>query len=168
LCALIGGLIYFAVKYRRKTPDQSRRTFRTTPLEFFSSLFHSDFHGGVRLGLGGLLRPARCPRMRWKSRFKDKSGVGHLLIKMAAPVRRSSGPIGPNGGLVMARGCHPQFLFTRVSPKQDVVPGRYTNICSVLRLRATINVFAPEYCGDQHSGMKAKLNVDSARNSTNG
>jgi cytochrome c oxidase subunit 2 len=69
-------------------------------------------------------------------------------------------PVGQDVKLVMnsADVLH-SFYIPAFRNKQDVVPGRYTALWFRAEKEGTYQVFCTEYCGDQHSGMQAKLHV---------
>jgi cytochrome c oxidase subunit II len=51
------------------------------------------------------------------------------------------------------------FYIPAFRTKQDVVPGRYSNIWFRAEHEGNYQVFCAEYCGDGHSAMMAKIHV---------
>jgi len=163
-CVLvIGGLIYFAVKYRRTSPDQkSAYISHNTTLEFLWSfipfvIFMVVFVWGwvVYSGLRTMPEDAleiavQGQKWSWTFTYKNGRSVGAEFWV----------PVGQNVRLVMSSSdvIH-SFYLPAFRTKQDVVPGRYTNLWFRAEKEGDYQVFCAEYCGDQHSGMKAKLHV---------
>jgi len=160
---VIGGLIYFAVKYRRKAEDEKTPYIsHNSTLEFLWSfipflIFMAVFAWGWWVYHEMRTMPTDALEIavqgqKWSWAFTYKNG-------------RSSGsefyvPVGQDVRLVMASTdvIH-SFYLPAFRTKQDVVPGRYSNIWFKAEQEGDYQVFCAEYCGDQHSGMKAKMHV---------
>jgi cytochrome c oxidase subunit II len=163
-CVLvIGGLIYFAVKYKRKTDnDKTPYISHNTMLEFLWSfipfvIFMIVFVWGwiVFHNLRSMPKDAlevTVIGQKWDWSFVYKNG------------RRAAGefvvPIEQNVKLVMtSRDVLHSFFIPAFRTKQDVIPGTYTAIWFRANKLGTFQVFCTEYCGDKHSGMLAKVKV---------
>lgn len=163
-CVLvIGGLIYFAVKYRRKTSDQkSAYISHNTTLEFLWSfipfvIFMIVFvwgwivyHQLRTMPEDALEIAVQGQKWSWTFTYKNGRSVGSEFWV----------PVGQNVRLVMGSSdvLH-SFYLPAFRTKQDVVPGRYTSLWFRPEAEGDYQVFCAEYCGDQHSGMKAILHV---------
>lgn len=163
-CVLvIGGMVYFAMKYRRrseddKTPYISHNTF----LEFLWSfipfvIFMVVFAWGWLLFHEMRSIPENAFEVnvvgqKWYWDFQYKSGrktSGEAYVPANTPVK-----------LIMRSNDVIHSLFIpgfRI--KQDVVPGRYTALWFEAKKPGQYQVFCTEFCGDGHSAMLAKLNV---------
>jgi cytochrome c oxidase subunit 2 len=163
-CVLvIGGLIYFAIKYRRnKEGEKTAYISHNTTLEFLWSfipfvIFMVVFVWGwivyhkLRAMPEGALEVA-VTAQKWDWSFTYKNG------------RRSPGiltvPVNQDVKLVMgSKDVLHSFYIPAMRTKQDVVPGRYTALWFKAEQEGSYHVFCAEYCGDKHSAMLAKVNV---------
>ncbi|HMN67256.1 MAG TPA: cytochrome c oxidase subunit II [Bdellovibrionales bacterium] len=163
-CVLvIGGLIYFAVKYRRQSDtDKTPYISHNAALEFLWSfipfvIFMVAFVWGwivfhqLRSMPENALEIA-VEAQKWDWSFIYKNG------------RRSAAefyvPVGQDVKLVMtSKDVLHSFFVPSFRNKQDVVPGRYTTFWFNAKSEGSFNIFCAEYCGDRHSGMLAKVHV---------
>jgi cytochrome c oxidase subunit 2 len=163
-CVLvIGGMIYFVVKYRREsTAQKSAYISHNVLAEFLWSfipfvIFMVVFVWGwivfhqLRSMPDNALEIA-VEAQKWDWSFVYKNG------------RRSSSefyvPVGQNVKLVMtSKDVLHSFYVPAFRNKQDVVPGRYINYWFNANTIGKFNIFCAEYCGDKHSAMLAKVNV---------
>ncbi len=163
-CVLvIGGLIFFAVKYRRRSEnDKTPYISHNTTLEFLWSfipfvLFMVVFVWGwilfhkLRTAPEGSLEIAvQAQKWDWSFTYKNgRSSAGEFYVPVNEPVR-----------LVMtSKDVLHSFYVPAFRNKQDVVPGRYTSFWFKANAEGSYQVFCTEYCGDQHSAMLAKVHV---------
>ncbi len=163
-CVLvIGGLIVFAIKYRR-TPQNMKTPYisHNGTLEFLWSfipfvIFMIVFVWGwaVYHQLRSMPEDAlevAVQGQKWNWSFTYKSGRtsgGEFYVPVNQAVR-----------LVMSSTdvIH-SFYVPAFRTKQDVVPGRYSSLWFKADKEGDYNVFCAEYCGDQHSGMHATVHV---------
>ena len=160
---VIGGLTYFAVKYRRKTAtDQTAYISHNGLLEFLWSfipfvIFMVVFAWGwivydkMRDVPEGALE-IHVVGQKWNWNFLYKSGRksgGEFVVPINTPVKLIM-----NSKDVLHSLYIPSFRV-----KQDVVPGRYTTLWFEATKRGNFQIFCTEYCGDQHSNMLAKVKV---------
>src|SRR5665213_3666007 len=163
-CVLvIGGLIYFAMKYRRTSENQKTPYIsHNTTLEFLWSfipfvLFMVVFVWGWIVYSRMRTMPEDALEIavqgqKWNWSFTYKNG------------RTSSAefyvPVGQDVRLVMgSTDVIHSFYVPAFRTKQDVVPGRYSNIWFKAEHEGDYQVFCAEYCGDGHSAMMAKVHV---------
>lgn len=163
-CALvIGGLIYFAVKNRRRTEnDKTPYISHNTTLEFLWSfipfvIFMVVFvwgwlvyHKFRAMPDRGLEIAVEAQKWDWTFAYKNGRRVsGEFYVPVGEPVK-----------LVMtSKDVIHSFFVPAFRGKQDVVPGRYTTFWFKADSIGNYHVFCAEYCGDKHSGMLAKVNV---------
>lgn len=163
-CVLvIGGLIWFAIKYRRKTEDQkSAYISHSTTLEFLWSfipfvIFMVVFvwgwvvyHKLRNMPEDALEIAVQAQKWSWTFTYKNGRSIGSEVYV----------PVGQAVRLVMGSSdvLH-SFYLPAFRTKQDVVPGRYTALSFKPEAEGTYQVFCAEYCGDAHSGMLAKIHV---------
>ena len=160
---VIGGLIYFAMKYRRKGENEKTPYIsHNTALEFLWSfipfvIFMVAFVWGWVVYYQLRTFPADSLEVlvtgqKWDWSFTYKNG------------RRSPGtltvPVNQNVKLVMtSKDVLHSFFIPAFRTKQDVVPGSYTAVGFNATKLGSYYVFCAEYCGDKHSSMLAKINV---------
>ncbi len=161
---LIAGLVvYFAVKYRRRRPDD----------------VGADIHGGttleivwsvIPLGLSmvmfawgasvyfSLYRPPDetldiyVVGKQWMWKFQHLDGQQeinelHIPINRAVKLTMTSQDV-----------IHDVFI-PAFRTKADVIPGRYTTIWFQATRPGRYHLFCAEYCGTQHSGMIGQVYV---------
>jgi cytochrome c oxidase subunit II len=161
---LIAGLIvYFAVKFHRRTPDQ----------------LGAQIHGGLALELTWTVVPflitmvifvwgasvffamARPPDetlniyvvgKQWMWKFQHLDGqreINELHVPLGRPVK-----------LIMTSEdvIHDVFV-PAFRVKADVLPGRYTTIWFNPTKAGRYHLFCAEYCGTRHSGMTGEVVV---------
>ena len=160
---VIGGMIYFAFKYRRKTNnDKTAYIAHNTTLEFLWSfipfvIFMIAFGWGwvVYYNLRNAPKNAfeiHVVGQKWYWDFQYKSGrktSGELYVPIDTPVK-----------LIMnSRDVIHSFFIPSFRTKQDVVPGRYSTLWFEATKLGDFQVFCTEYCGDGHSSMLAKVKV---------
>ena len=163
-CALlIGGMIFFAIKYKRRTDtDKVPYISHNTFLEFLWSfiplvLFLVVFAWGWKVYHDMRVMPENAYEVhvqakQWTWDFMYKSGKvssNEFYVPVGVPVK-----------LVMAsEDVLHSFFIPSLRIKQDVVPGRYTTLWFKAEKTGSYQVFCTEYCGAAHSAMLAKMNV---------
>jgi cytochrome c oxidase subunit 2 len=156
-------VIYFAVKYRRRSPDE----------------FPAPTHGSMRLEAAWIVVPflltmvmfvwgtstyfdlARPPddaleiyvvgrQWMWKVQYPGgQSEINELHIPVGQPVK-----------LVMtSEDVIHSFYVPAFRTKQDVVPGRYTRTWFQATKPGDYHLFCAEYCGTEHSRMGGWVHV---------
>jgi cytochrome c oxidase subunit 2 len=160
---VLGGLIVFAVKFRRTSEDQKTpHISHNSTLEFLWSfipflVFMAAFVWGwiVYMGLRTMPEDAlevqvQGQKWSWTFTYKNGRSVGSEFYV----------PVHQDVRLVMASSdvLH-SFYVPAFRYKQDVIPGRYTSIWFRAEKEGDYQVFCAEYCGDGHSAMMAKIHV---------
>lgn len=163
-CVLvIGGLIYFSYKYRRRgANDKTAYITHNNTLEFLWSfipfvVFMIVFVWGwvvfnkMRSGPADSFE-VHAFAQKWSWDFEYKSGKkspGEFYVPVNTPIRM----------IMTSRDVIHSFYIPAFRIKQDVVPGRYTSIWFEPTKLGTFQIFCAEYCGDGHSAMLAKIHV---------
>jgi cytochrome c oxidase subunit II len=162
---LIAGLLtYFLTKYRRRkiaepTPYFTHHfglevAWTVIPLIVVIVIFFVGFHGYM----DAQISPAEPLEIRvygkkWLWQFEYPSGI-RSLNEFHVPVGR------PVKLIMTSEDVLHSFFLPTMRVKQDVVPGRYTQIWFEPEVLGVHTVFCAEYCGRGHSDMLAKMHVD--------
>ncbi|HEX8179066.1 MAG TPA: cytochrome c oxidase subunit II [Pyrinomonadaceae bacterium] len=155
---LVAGLIfYFAVKYRRRTPDEIPRPIAgSLPLETMWTVIPlliamTIFVWGASLYFA-LYRPPRdaveifVVGKQWMWKFQHTEGqreINELHVPVGAKVKLTMTTEDVIHSLAV-----PAFRI-----RSDVVPGRYTYVWFQATKPGRYYLFCTEYCGTNHSGM---------------
>lgn len=163
-CAiLIGGMIYFVTKYKRrsdndKTPYISHNTFLEflwsfIPLMIFLIVFGWGwwvYHQMRSMPEDALEVHVHGYRWAWDFTYKSgKTVTNEFVVPVKQPVKL----------IMTSRDVLHSFFIPTMRIKQDVVPGTYTALWFQAEKLGNYQVFCAEYCGDNHSRMLAKLRV---------
>lgn len=160
---LIGGMIYFVTKYRRKTNnDKTPYISHNSMLEFIWSfiplvLFLVMFAWGWSLYHEMRVAPSNAKEVhvyaqQWLWQFEYKNGKklnNEFVVPVGVPVKL----------IMTSKDVIHSFYVPSFRIKQDVVPGRYTDMWFQAEKLGEFHVFCTEYCGLDHSKMLAKLKV---------
>lgn len=160
---LIGGMIFFVWKYRRRTnTDKTAYITHNTFLEFLWSFIPLVIFLGVFAWGWYIYHEMRnMPKdalevhvfgKQWAWEFEYKSGVktGNLIVV----------PVNKDVKLIMtSKDVLHSFYIPSFRIKQDVIPGAYTALWFKADKLGEYHVFCAEFCGTQHSGMLATLKV---------
>lgn len=163
-CAiLIGGMIYFALKYKRKTNnDKTAYITHNAFLEFLWSfiplvIFMIVFGWGWSIYNQMRTFPSDAIEVhvigkQWAWDFQYKSGkisANEFYVPVNTPVKL----------IMTSRDVLHSFYIPSMRIKQDVVPGRYTALGFHAEKTGDYQIFCTEYCGTAHSMMLAKMKV---------
>lgn len=160
---LIGGMIYFVLKYRRKsenekTPYISHNTFLEflwsfIPLVFFLGFFAWGwvvYHEMRTMPEDGLEVHVFARQWSWEFVYKSgKSSGNEFVVPVNTPVKL----------IMTSRDVLHSFYIPSMRIKQDVIPGQYTTLSFNSNKLGDFQIFCAEYCGTTHSGMLAKMRV---------
>lgn len=178
---LVGGMIYFVVKYKRrsendKTPYITHNHF----LEFVWSfipfvIFMVCFAWGAYIFMemrdfkeNSLEINVYGKKWVWEFEYKngrkvtpevDEKGQqvpSTIVVPLDTPVKliMTSSKITPEDKAVLHSFFVPAFRV-----KQDVIPGRFTALTFTPTEKGMFQVFCTEYCGTGHSAMLARIHV---------
>jgi len=160
---VIGGMVYFALKYRRRTDkDQTAYIPHNAALEFLWSFIPFVIFM-VIFGWGWVVyhEMRTMPQNAFEVHVVGQKWYWDFLYKSG---RKTSGeifvPVGEPVKLIMtSRDVIHSFFTPAFRIKQDVVPGMYTTLWFQATKVGDFQVFCTEYCGDGHSAMLAKVHV---------
>ena len=177
---VVGGMIWFVIKYRRQSPDQkSAYITHNHTLEFLWSFIPLCIFMGL-FGWGWMVYhqmrdfPQNALEVHvvgkkwgWKFIYKNGKeevgleGVPTMVVPVGRPVKliMASEKINPKGTDPHDQAVIHSFYIPAFRIKQDVVPGRYTAEWFQAEKVGTYHVFCAEYCGDGHSKMHAVIKV---------
>jgi len=160
---VIGGMIFFVLKYKRKTDnDGTPYISHNNTLEFLWSfipflIFMFVFAWGWKLYYQAKAYPENAFEVhafgrQWAWDFQYKSGrmsTGEMVVPVGKPIK-----------LIMTSSdvLH-SFFIPAFRIKQDVIPGAYTALWFEADKEGEYQVFCAEYCGKSHSTMYAKVKV---------
>lgn len=155
---VIGVMIYFAIKYRRKgdTPGRTHPLEGNTRLEIIWSvipavllvaIFAMGFQGYMRVSVpptGAMDVNVYASTWLWSFEYPGLSGQSpHLVVPVNRPVKLT---------MVSNDVIHSLFI-PDFRVKQDVLPSKYTSLWFEATMEGEFNLFCTEYCGKGHSEM---------------
>lgn len=164
LILIAGVLVYFVIKYRRKSPhDKPVGPTHSTaielgwtlpPLILVMIIFVWGFRGFLDMNQqpnGATQNQVLVAASKWNWAFTYPEGVEDTVLHV---------PVNTPISLVMTSSdvIH-SFYVPDFRVKQDVVPGRYNKLWFEATEVGTYNIFCTEYCGEQHSAMITTLVV---------
>lgn len=162
-CAiLIGGMIYFAMKYKRKSQnDKTAYITHDTRLEVLWSvipliIFLFVFAWGwiIYHDMRAMPKDAleiNVTGKQWAWTVEYKNGV--KSTELVVPVNKDVKLVLSSEDVIHS------FFIPSFRIKQDAVPGRYTTLWFKAEKLGNFHVFCAEYCGTSHSGMITRLKV---------
>jgi len=155
--------IYFAWRYRYKpgrvTPHQTHNTtlevlWSVGPLLLCVGLFFWGLNGYMKLVVApGEAMEIQVTAKQWLWTFEYPDGsrtVNDLHVPVNKPVKM----------VMTSEDVLHSFFVPNMRVKQDVVPGRYTQVWFTPITLGETYFTCAEYCGKDHSNMKGKLTVD--------
>ncbi|MCB9072546.1 MAG: cytochrome c oxidase subunit II [Bdellovibrionaceae bacterium] len=178
---LVGGMIYFVYKYKRKTAnDKTPYISHNHTLEFIWSfipfvIFMACFAWGAYIykemrtfDENALEINVYGKKWVWEFEYKDGRKITNgvdangklepatMVVPVNTPVKLllTSVKLSPEDKAVLHSFFVPAFRV-----KQDALPGRYTALTFTADEKGLFQVFCAEYCGTGHSSMMAKIKV---------
>lgn len=162
-CAiLIGGMIYFAIKYKRKSAnDKTAYITHDTRLEILWSVLPLGifllvfawgwiiYHDMRTMPTNALEIQVTGKQWAWTVDYKNGVKATELVVPIHRDVKIT---------LASEDVIH-SFFVPSFRIKQDAVPGRYTALWFRAEKLGEFHVFCTEYCGTSHSAMITKLRV---------
>lgn len=163
-CVLvIGGMIYFVYKYKRRSDnDKTAYISHNTTLEFLWSfiplvIFLAVFAWGWYIYHGMRTMPKNALEINvlgkqwaWEVQYKNGyKAVNEVVVPVNTDVKL----------LLSSQDVIHSFFIPSFRIKQDAVPGRYTALWFNATKMGEYHIFCTEYCGTSHSGMIGKLRV---------
>ncbi len=181
---LMGGLIYFVNKYRRRgNDDKTAYITHDHTLEFVWSfvpfvIFMVCFAWGAKVYLDMREVPKNAMEIhvvakKWDWEFIYKNGrkvlsdvddegnkiPSTMVVPVNKPVRLIMTSSKVNPADKKDRAVLHSFFVPAFRVKQDIVPGRYTQMSFTPNRTGEFWIFCTEYCGTGHSNMLGKVKV---------
>lgn len=161
---IVGLLIVFVIRYRRKShvanvPSITHNTpleltWTILPLIVVIAIFYVGMKGYVKLRqppIGAYTINVTGAKWQWTFSYPENENLTDMVLHVPVdrPVR-----------LVMKSDDVLHSMFIPVfRVKQDVVPGRYTDLWFTPTRVGEYDVICAEYCGDGHSTMMTRVIV---------
>lgn len=159
---LIGGMIYFALKYKRKTAnDKTAYITHDTRLEVLWSVIPLIIFLFV-FGWGWVIYHdmRTMPKDALEINVSGKQWAWTVEYKNGVKSTEVVVPVNKDVKLVLSsEDVIHSFYIPSFRIKQDAVPGRYQAIWFKAEKLGEFHVFCTEYCGTSHSAMITKLKV---------
>jgi len=159
---IVGGMIYLAVKYRRRSGVKSQYITGNHFLEALWTIIPTIlllviFGWGYKVYNNMTQAPSDAYEIRvigkqwlWQFQYDDgKSTIGELYVPINKPVKL----------IMTSEDVIHSFFIPNFRVKQDVVPGMYTSVWFEANVPGKHQVYCTEYCGTAHSEMLAKVIV---------
>ena len=157
------AMIYFVVKYRRKThADRPVDVHESKWLEVSwivvpTLLVLVVFFWGFRAYVGTSIPPAdaitiNVKAQKWSWTFEYQNGIqgfGEIWVPVDTPVRLE----------MTSQDVLHSFYVPEFRIKHDVIPNRFAYVWFQAPRVGTYQVVCTEYCGTAHSNMGAKIHV---------
>lgn len=181
---LMGGLAYFVNKYKRRGDDDKVAYIsHNHTLEFLWSfipfvIFMVCFGWGAKIYLDMRTIPADAMEIhviakKWDWEFIYKNGrkmladvddngkpiPATLKVPLGKPVRLIMTSVKVNQDDKKDRAVLHSFFVPAFRVKQDIVPGKYTQLTFTPTKLGKFWVFCTEYCGTGHSNMLGMVEV---------
>jgi cytochrome c oxidase subunit 2 len=160
---IVGLLFYFAWKYRRRGHEQAEGdvthntplelTWTIIPLILVIAIFYVGMEGYLNLRTPPIgAYEVNVTAQQWSWNFSHRNGCSEanvLRVPLGRPVR-----------LLMRSEDVLHALFIPVfRVKQDIVPGRITDLWFTATRAGDFDLYCAEYCGKDHSQMLARVIV---------
>lgn len=157
-------VIYFAIKYRRRSEDEppppeipDNLALEVTWIVIPLALAMIAFFWGANVYYAMARPPQDALEVfvvgrQWMWKFQHPDGqreINQLHVPLGRPVKLT---------LASEDVIH-SFFIPAFRAKHDVVPGRYTTVWFEATKPGEFHLFCAEYCGTQHSGMIGQIVV---------
>ncbi|HEY8429726.1 MAG TPA: cytochrome c oxidase subunit II transmembrane domain-containing protein [Sandaracinaceae bacterium] len=156
--AIVGCMVVFAWRYRRRKGHKSKPPGHHNALELFwtfsplillAYMFHEGFQGFLFMSVPPPNSiNVRVEAFQWGWRFQQPNGCveSELWVPEGEPVRLIMGSIPRGTGAGQGAVIH-SFYVPALRVKRDVVPGMFTSLWFEATRRGTYDIFCAEYCG---------------------
>jgi len=159
---VIGGFVYFSIRYRRRSDkDKTPVITHNYLLEFLWSfipfvIFMAVFVWGWYLYDKMRRHPKDALEIHvygqmwnWDFVYKNGRKSANLVVPKDTPVKL----------IMSSRDVIHSFFIPSFRIKQDVLPGSYTALSFIARKEGKFPVFCTEFCGSGHSSMLSSVHV---------
>lgn len=152
--AIIGAMIYWAIKYRERKGHKAEPTGHNMPLEIawtvapvfiLAFLFHKGFQGYINMSV--------APANSIEVRVNAKQWAWEFIYPNGGSSAELHAPVGKPVKLIMGSGdvIH-SFFAPALRVKRDVVPGMYSMLWFQGTHVGRDDIFCAEYCGGRSKG----------------
>ena len=156
-------VMFFAVKYRRRHPDQEGEPIHGslaleliwTGIPFVIAMVMFVWGASVYFALARMPDEALdiyAVGKQWMWKFQHREGqreINELHVPVNTPVRV----------ILTSEDVLHDLYFPSFRTKIDAIPGRYTQLWFNATDVGTYHIFCAEYCGTRHSGMIGRVVV---------
>ncbi|HMO01677.1 MAG TPA: cytochrome c oxidase subunit II [Oligoflexia bacterium] len=164
IVAICGAMLYFAFRYRKQgnsdqeTPHIEGSNFLEIVWTAFPTLVcvYVAYYGVVYFAdmreVPNEELEVMAEGQKWKWDFKYSNGkktTGELVVPVGKPIKV----------LMTSTDVLHSFFIPAMRVKADVIPERYTYVYFEPLKTGDYHIFCTEYCGTEHSGMRARLKV---------
>ncbi|PWT88865.1 MAG: cytochrome c oxidase subunit II [Acidobacteria bacterium] len=164
-------IIYFAIKYRRKSEEIPEQISGSIRLEIVWTVIPLLIAMGIFVWGADvyvqIYRPPAAPAMnvyvvgkQWMWKFQHTTGqreINQLHIPVNSPIHLTAA----------SEDVIHSFFVPDFRVKADVIPGSYRTFWFEAIKPGTYHLFCAEYCGAKHAGMGGEIIVMSARDYEN-
>lgn len=169
---IIGAMLYFAWKYRRRSEDQKTSSItHSGKIEFLWSAIPAillviifawaevDYVKQSTPPMDAVNIRVTGHQWFWVTEYPDYPGV-QLTSSTEEPTTTLMVPKGRPVRITLSSDdvIH-SFYVPAFRVKKDAVPGRYTSIWFEATRVGEFNIFCAEYCGERHSSMTGVVQV---------
>lgn len=163
-----GAMLYFVVKYKRQKGVKSEPTghfnkleifWTVTPTIFIVGLFHVGFTGYIKNATaaeGATEIRVRGKKWSWEFEYPTGDRVAGLDPGPGLHLEVNK----PYKMIISSEDVLHSFYIPEFRLKRDAVPGQYSFISFTPTVVGEAHVFCAEYCGTSHSGMLAKVVIE--------
>lgn len=162
-CAIvIGGMVYFILKYKRKSPNDKTAyithdtrleiLWSVIPLIIFLVVFAWGwilYHDMRSMPKNALEISVTGKQWAWMAEYKNGVKSPDIVVPVNKDVKI----------VLSSEDVIHSFFVPSFRIKQDAVPGMYTAVWFNADKLGEFHVFCTEYCGTSHSGMLARVKV---------
>ncbi len=160
---IAGAIVYFAVKYRRRSPqDLPRPVEGALKLEIVWSVIPFIISMGIfAWGTSIYFKQYRMPAEAMEIYVVGKQWMWKFQhIEGQREINELHVPLGRKVKLTMTTEDVIHSLYIPAfRTKMDVVPGKYTRLWFEATKPGRYHIFCAEYCGTNHSGMIGSIEV---------
>jgi cytochrome c oxidase subunit 2 len=157
--AIVGAMIWWAIKYRERPGHKPTPTGHNMPLEIawtvaplfiLAFLFHKGFVGYMDMGIApanSIEIHVNAKQWSWEFVYPNGGSSGELHVPAHKPVK-----------LIMSSNdvLH-SFFVPALRVKRDVVPGMFSSVWFQATHTGHDDVFCAEYCGGKSQGPNGEL-----------
>jgi cytochrome c oxidase subunit 2 len=158
---IFGAETFFVIRFRRRSEAETTPIVKSKiayefviwgfPLSFFLACFYIGYHDYVWAETppkDAMDVYVTAKQWMWKFTYPEgPNSVGVLRVPVHRPVRL----------IMTSRDVIHSLFVPEFRIKQDVVPGRYTQIWFEATKPGTYRIFCAEYCGLMHSDMYGEV-----------